>query len=424
MMRAGLEPPRGQNMSKNPFPLHFVRGLGALLILGGWVGLAQLTPTQAQAQTTAPQTSPAASSPVNRNVYAAGAHVRPAASVDGDYVAAGARIIVDQPVKGDATLAGASVDVRSPVSDDVRAAAGDLSIDSTIGGELFATGGNITLGKVASVARGARLYGGNVTIDGTVDGPLRVGAQRVVINGEVRGDARLAAAQIELGPTARITGALTYAAGAELKKPEGATIGGPVTREERTFEQGGSRAGRERHSPMGGGPFWVGSIVMFLALLACAAVFLLVFPVFAIRASETVEDSPWLSLAMGFGSIFAVPMLAALLFITLVGIPLGVAVIALYPVLLLTGYVVGVFFVARLLQEAMHKETPASFARTVAFFALALLLVMLIGWIPFLGGLAIAAITVAGIGACVIELYRRRQATRASVPAASTATPT
>jgi hypothetical protein len=72
----------------------------------------------------------------------------------------------------------------------------------------------------------------------------------------------------------------------------------------------------------------------------------------------------------------------------------------------------------------MHKETPASFARTVGFFALALLLVMLIGWIPFLGGLAIAAITVAGIGACVIELYRRRQATRASVPAASAATPT
>lgn len=406
-------------MSKNPFPFHFARRFAALLVLGGWIGMAQILPAQA----TDSQAGTTATTPANRNVYVAGAQVRPAAPVDGDYVAAGARIVVDQPVKGDATLAGASVDVRSPVSDDVRAAAGDLSIDSTIGGELFAAGGNITLGKAASVARGARLYGGNVTIDGNVDGPLRVGAQRVVINGEVRGDARLAAAQIELGPTARITGALTYAAGAELKKPEGATIGGPMTREERTFEQRGS-AERERHGPMLGGPSWVGSIVMFLALLACAAVFLLVFPVFAVHASETVEDSPWLSLAIGFGSIFAVPVLAALLFITLVGIPLGFAVIALYPVLLLTGYVVGMFFVARLLQEAMHKETPASFGRSIAFFALALLLVMLIGWIPFLGGLAIFAIAVAGVGACVIELYRRRQAARASAPAISAARPT
>jgi cytoskeletal protein CcmA (bactofilin family) len=411
-------------MSKTRFSLHFARGAAALLVLSGWIGMALVIPAQAQAQTADAPAGAAASSPANRNVYAAGAQVRPAAPVDGDYVAAGARIIVDQPVKGDATLAGASVDVRSPVGDDVRAAAGDLSIDSTIGGELFATGGNLTLGKVARVARGARLYGGNVTIDGNVDGPLRVGAQRVVINGEIRGDARLAAAQIELGPTARITGALTYSAGAELKKPEGATIGGPVTREERTFEQGGSRAERERHGLMRRGPSWVGSIVMFLALLACAAVFLLVFPVFAVHASETVEDTPWLSLAIGFGSIFAVPMLAALLFITLVGIPLGIAVIALYPVLLLTGYVVGVFFVARLLQEAMHKETPASFGRSVAFVALALLLVMLIGWIPYVGGLAIAAITVAGIGACVIELYRRRQAARASLPASSAVSPT
>jgi cytoskeletal protein CcmA (bactofilin family) len=300
--------------------------------------------------------------------------------------------------------------MRAPVGDDLRAAGGDVSIESSIGGEVHAAGGNITLTRTAQVAQGATLYGGNVVVDGKVAGSLKASAQKIVLNGEVGGDARLIGEQVELGPQARIAGALSYAAAGELKKAEGATIGGAVTRDERRTD----KAMRERHREMHfEGPGWIGSVFAFLGLLACAAVFLLVFPVFSAQAQEGVGTSPWLALAVGFGTLLGVPVLAVLLMITLLGIPLGIAVFALYPVLLLVGYVVGVLFIARRAQRAMRPAAPESFAVRIGFFALALLLVMLLSRLPFVGALVLFLVTLAGIGACVLELYRRRQAPQA-----------
>lgn len=377
----------------------------AALALAAAALLALATPPVA-AQ--APQSDTATAAPASRNVYSAGGQVRPAAAVEGDFVAVGGRVILDQPVKGDATLAGGSVDLRAPVGDDVRAAGGDVSIESTVGGELFASGGNVTLTKSARVAQAARVYGANVTIDGNIDGALDAGAQKITLNGQVGGNARLVAQQIELGPTARITGALSYSSGSELKKAEGAVIGGAITREERAIGPRGERRDREWHREWSG-PRWAGSVFMFLALLAFGAVFLLVLPVFAGGASDALKSSPALALALGFGTLVAVPVLAVLLFITLLGIPLGIAVLALYPVLLLTGYAVGVLALGRLAQVATRLDYPASYAKSLGFFALALLVVMVLSRLPFVGGLFVGAVTVLGMGACVLELYRRRK---------------
>lgn len=93
------------------------------------------------------------------------------------------------------------------------------------------------------------------------------------------------------------------------------------------------------------------------------------------------RGSPWPALALDFDTVVAVPLLAVLSFITL----LGIAVMTLYPALLLAGYVVGVLFIARLAQTALGKGTPGSFAATPGFFALALLLVRGVASVPFVG---------------------------------------
>jgi cytoskeletal protein CcmA (bactofilin family) len=349
------------------------------------------------------------------NVYLAGGRVRPAAPVTGDLIAAGGRIIIDQPVGGDAMLAGGSIDLRAPVGDDARLAAGDLNIESAVGGELFASGGNVTLARAARVARSATLYAGSIRIDGKIDGDLQVRAQKIILDGEVGGNVDLRAEEIELGPQARIAGALRYGSAAELKRADGASVGGPVSRIERTASRREQRDEREVHDWRRGlrGAGMVGPVLTFLALLACAAAFLLLFPVFASQAARKVGSSPGFALAAGFGALVAIPVLAVLLFITLVGIPLGIAVLALYPALLLAGYLVGVLFLARRAQRATRMDLRASFAIDLGFFALALLLVMLLSRLPAVGGLVVGVVTVIGIGACGLELYRRRQVGKA-----------
>lgn len=355
----------------------------------------------------------------SRNVYAAGQTARTDEAIEGDFAGAGARVIVDRPVKNDALLAGGSVDVRAAVGDDVRAVGADIRIESRIGGELFAAGGSITLAPGSQVDQGGMLFAGTATIDGKVLGPLRVRAQKIVINGEVTGDTDLVGEQIDLGATARIGGNLVYAA-RSFNRADGATIGGTTRQDTRSADRGRGDGERERRwgdGPRSAGASWFGAVLGYLGLLACAAVFLLLFPRFAEQAPEHVGSMPWSSLGIGFGAVLGVPVLAVLLFITLLGIPLGIVLLALFPGLLLLGYVVGLFFLAWRLRVALHKPAGMRFGGTMALVAVTLLLVMLIGRLPFIGGLLHFLLVVAGVGACVLEWRRRRHAPPAT-PAA------
>jgi cytoskeletal protein CcmA (bactofilin family) len=349
------------------------------------------------------------------NVYAAGQTTRTNEAIEGDFVGAGARVIVDRPVKSDALLAGGSVDVRAAVGDDVRAVGGDVRIESSVGGELFAAGGSITLAQGSQVDQGGMLFAGTANIDGKVVGPLKVRAQKIVINGEVTGDVDLVGEQIDLGPTARIGGNLVYAA-RSFNRADGATIGGTTRQDTRSADRGrGDSGDRERERRWGDGPrsagaSWFTCVLSYLGLLACAAVFLLLFPRFAEQAPEQISRMPWSSLGIGFGAVLGVPVLAVLLFITLLGIPLGIALLALFPGLLLLGYVVGLLFLAWRLRVALHKPAGMRFGGSMAIVAATLLLVMLIGRLPFIGGLLHFLLVIAGVGACVLEWRRRRHA--------------
>jgi hypothetical protein len=91
-------------------------------------------------------------------------------------------------------------------------------------------------------------------------------------------------------------------------------------------------------------------------------------------------------------------------------------VLALYPVMLLAGFVLGVLFIAGLLPAALRKPQPQGFGAGVGWFALALLLVMLAGAVPVVGAMAVALLSLAGIGALVLEIYGRRHVSHAAAP--------
>jgi uncharacterized membrane protein len=148
----------------------------------------------------------------------------------------------------------------------------------------------------------------------------------------------------------------------------------------------------------------------------------LLFPRFSVEAPQAIRRSPWLALAIGFGMLVGVPVLAVLLVLTLLGIPLGIATLALYPLLLLLGYLTGVMFVAQRIRLAVGKDGSNAFRTTLAYFALGLLVLLLIGRLPFVGSLTVLATVLFGMGACVLEWHRRRQETAA--PAAAPAPPT
>lgn len=250
-----------------------------------------------------------------------------------------------------------------------------------------------------------------LTIDGKVTGNLKASAHWIVLNGEVTGDTRPVADQIELGPTARIGGALHHAS-REFKKADGAVVAGALTQDE-PAEQKGAGGRQWEHSWHYSGPSWVGLVLGYLGLLVASAVFVLLLPKFSAQAPQRIGGTPWLSLSVGFGVLAGVPVLALLLFITLLGIPLGLAALSLHPLLLLAGYLSGVAFVAQKAGAALRTADTRSFTGLMGLVVIALLALMLIGRLPLVGPLSVFLTTIAGLGAGVPEWQQRRGPTQA-----------
>lgn len=345
--------------------------------------------------------------PAPRNVYIAGGAVRPAQPVPGDLLAAGGRVVVDQPVGGDATLAGGSVEVRGPVGDDLRVAGGSITVESRVGGELVAAGGDVALRPGTAVAGAADLRAGNVLVQGRIGGALRGRAQKIVVDGEVDGPTHLAAERIELGPKARLLGPLTYVSDEGLTRAEGAVVQGPVTHEAR----GGGRPGRAGPPARGGGFGAPGAVVAYIALFVFSAALLLLMPGFTAGAAARLRQSPFAALGLGVVTLLALPLVMVLLFITVLGIPLGFAVMAAYPVLLLAGFVVGVVALTGAVTARRRTATGTERPR-LGHLALGLLAVLLLGLVPVAGALFLPLLGLAGLGAGILQLRARRGAGR------------
>jgi hypothetical protein len=342
----------------------------------------------------------------DKNLVLVGGKVSPSGPVPENFVGAGGRVVIDQPVGENAVAVGGSVEVRAPVGERVRAAGGTITIDAPVGGSFAAAGGDIRVTRQGVIGQSARLFGGAITIDGHINGNLKASAEKIVINGEVSGDVKAAAEQIVLGPGAKIGGALTYASASELQKGAGATIGGAVTRRE--------SLGKERDAALDDAPSdarkamsAVGTVISYLVLLGCGALFIAVAPIFSVEAPDRVKSTPGKSLGIGVLTVIGVPLAAVLLFITLIGIPVALLAVAMLPFVLLLGFVVGTLWVASWVPRLLKKPPAPTVRGAIGYFAIALAVVMLLGKVPAVGGFALFVLLVAGIGAFEVEMYRR-----------------
>jgi cytoskeletal protein CcmA (bactofilin family) len=337
--------------------------------------------------------------PVAENLYVAGGTVRVESEVEKDLVAAGGTVTVDRLVKGDATLAAGAVAVRGAVLDDVRAAGGTVTIDGAVGGDLVAAGGTVELTPRAAVRGRTWLAGGTVRVDRAhVLGDLKVGAATAVIGGRVDGTVRVAAGDISVGPGAEIRGDLVYTSPHPPRVDPAAKILGAVTMRRSPPLESARHVARVLTVLL--------RSVLFLGAAVTGIVVYLLFPRFTVGAAGTIGREPWRSAAVGLLVLVATPVAAFILILTLVGIPLGLALGALYGLALLLGYIVAAFWLGDLgARRLAAGREPSRGARVTglvgAFLALALLHLL-----PVVGGLAGFLAVIVGLGAVALQALR------------------
>lgn len=338
----------------------------------------------------------------------------PAESMLGDdFFSAGSSVALDRPITGDALMAGGTVESNASVGGDTIVAGGDVAIRATVGDDLYAAGGKVEVDAlVAGNARiaggsvrvtpesrlegGVALAGGEVAARGTFGSYLSIAGGDVVLGGDVAGDVRIVADTLTVLPGTRIGGHLRYrVADTVTLAPDLVTGGGTEVLPPRDGARGddglGTAAGRA-------GWLWLAGLVAVGLLLAAA------LGRQSLAATRALAARPWTGLLLGAAVLVLVPAVAAVLFVTLVGIPLALILMLAYGALLILGYVVGALFLGdQALLRLRGGATPTTGWRLLGLVAV----LLLVGWlaaVPVLGSLVRAGVLLLGLGGLALAV--------------------
>ena len=290
----------------------------------------------------------------------------------------------------------------------LTATGGSIVVYGTVAGDLDAYAGTVTIAPGGRVTGSVQAYAGSVRIEGTVDGRVvaYAGSVRQTTNatvggtlgavagdatvaGTVRGDVAAATSSLRLAPTARVSGDVTY--DGRLDAAPGATVGGE-TRSSEDLDLG--------PAPPALPP---GTLVVYGVLTNLLVGYLLVRGLggFSVAVVETAALDTLPSLGWGLAAVVATPLVLLALVLTVVGIPVAVAVLLALPAAGWVGTVYGRFAVGAYLLSLVGRDEP------IQGLVVGVVLVGLLGAVPVVGPVVRAAVAVLGLGAVGIELADR-----------------
>lgn len=324
---------------------------------------------------------------VDDDYYAAGGTVDINARISGDVVVAGGELFIGHHIKGDAIVAGGSVHFRGDIQDDVRTAGGDIMIDANIGDDLIASGGRIYVSAGSTIGGEAWLAGGDVHVAGTVNKDLLIGAGSIRLSGTVHGDVRLEGGEIQILEGAIIDGDLHYRSPHEANIHSTARITGSVTYEQVEWD----------HSHRGAGIFFV------ITMVVASIVLFKLFPGFTMSAVGRISADPLKSLGAGFLVLILIPVVAVLLISIVLGVWVGLSILAFYFMALLLGFLVSCFFVGDWGMRHFNKNVTTTSRRLISV-TIAIIVIGLLKLIPVIGGLLVFVLLLLGLGAVVLQL--------------------
>jgi hypothetical protein len=325
---------------------------------------------------------------VDEDFYVAGGTVDIDAIVIGDIVAAGGDIYIGKQVQGDVMAAGGKIRISGDVFDDIRTAGGDIEIDALVGDGLVVAGGKIRISPRTFTGGDALLAGGDVSMAGTIGKDLSIMAGNIQLSGTVHGDVLLEGGEIQIHEGTVIDGSLLYKSPGEAKIHPDATITGEISHEK-----------VERAELHRGGY----GIFFSLSLIVAAIVLYLLFPGFTMSAAGRIAATPWTSLAVGLVVLIVAPVVAILLMGIVLGVWIGLSLLALYLVAMIPGLLISCFFLGDWGARRLKRDVSSTGRRLISV-SLVIILLGLIQLVPMISGLLTFALLLLGLGAGVLQL--------------------
>lgn len=316
--------------------------------------------------------------------------------VTDNYVRSGRTITVDGLVEQDATLVARQVTLNGQINGDllvmattvvingtvegsVRIMANDVLIRGTIGRNASIAANTLVVSSDAAIGQSLGLAASAATIDGFVSGSLSGYVLGISVNGQVKGsaDLHLPTEDLTIGPEAVISGGLRYSARSELTLPEG-QIGGVIER----LPQ------RSALEIIGISPTAF-RVLYLVGLLIVGLLIMFLFPQGTKHILTAMQHRPFVKLSWGIVVLLAVPVVAVILTLSVIGLPLAILLLGVYGVFIyLSPAFIGLAIGQWLWQQFLPRQRPLPVLPTiigvVLFFALTAI-PLFGGWIWLLG---------------------------------------
>ena len=251
------------------------------------------------------------------------------------------------------------------------------------------------------------VFAGSVTVPrGRRVGEVVVFSGRVTVNGVVAGDVVVLEGPVTV--TGQVNGSVIAADGA-VRLAESARVGGDVFASDPIVTEPGARVGGETRSGVRfsfEGPLvalgkLLGPIAVSVSVLLTGLVLLLLAPRGADAVAEAMASAPLASVAWGLLLVIAVPVAALALVISVLGLPLGLALFLSFGLWWLVGLTWTAWCAGRGLVRAPRGRVTAFLAGWAILAG--------VGLVPILNAALWTLAPPLGLGAMLVAAWRSQQ---------------
>jgi cytoskeletal protein CcmA (bactofilin family) len=332
-----------------------------------------------------------------KNLYIASQTVNIDGNVSRDLTAAGSSVNVNGNVENSENIAAASITIKGNVGNNVRAVGRDIVIQGSVGGDVLSAGQNMVLEKTSLVAGDVMAVGNTIELNGKIMGNVRIGAaSNVIIRGEVGGFVQIETVKnLTIENTALIAGKLTY------RSPDAGNIAN-----ENNIKGGveyKKQANPDFNFNFKQVWYWsliVKSIILLIVLLI--AVYLV--PRFARNFVNETYRRIWPNLGWGAFTLFVLPVIGVVLFISLIGIPFAIVLGLVYLLMLISAGVLAPLAIGSLVMKLANKsakEYTADWKAVVVGSVIAFVLSL----IPVIGPLTLFVFFLFALGELALTVW-------------------
>ena len=300
---------------------------------------------------------------VEGDFYGFGGVTTISGAINGDAYLFSGSVTTNATVSEDVTAIGGTIQIHEAIADDLRVVGGDVTVASRIGGDVAVFGGVLRILSTAEVEGDILFFGGELIIEGPVQGSIFGSGKEIRVNATVGGDIDVrSGGSLTLGDRASVQ---------EMVEKDEGSLGMFII------------------------PILMGLFVSFTAYLLFRARLLSVV--------RSMQISYGMQGLVGLAIFAGMPFVALILMVSVLGLFVGVFLLATYVALLVSAWVMAGIAVGTYVMQFFTKRQEV----TMVTVAVGTILLELVTFVPLIGPLFAFVAVLISLGALGLKIHRR-----------------